>query len=274
MLPFPSHVEHPSHTTRITANPIGDSALLAQSQRIAQQFGLSWTESPSPDQPRLVLSPDGLAWHPADRGQPNLPNEKPVCSTIDRFDVDSPAARSLSQPIAKAAGLARRPKRELVVLDATAGWAEDAYLLAALGCRVHAAERNPMVAALVTDGLRRASAVHRSVVEKLDYGWNTGQNLLAHPPATPVDVVYLDPMFPDDPKRTALAKKPLRWLKEQVGDDDDAGKLFELARAAAPKRIVVKRPIKAPAIHPGAPTATMVFQGRGFRFDVYVFASI
>ena len=42
------------------------------------------------------------------------------------------------------------------VIDTTAGLGRDAWLLAALGCRVTLVERHPAVAALLADGLKRA----------------------------------------------------------------------------------------------------------------------
>ncbi|MBZ4777536.1 class I SAM-dependent methyltransferase, partial [Salmonella enterica subsp. enterica serovar Typhimurium] len=41
------------------------------------------------------------------------------------------------------------------VVDATAGLGRDAFVLASVGCRVRMLERNPVVAALLDDGLTR-----------------------------------------------------------------------------------------------------------------------
>ena len=60
------------------------------------------------------------------------------------------------QAIAKAIGLKQgsQPPR---VLDATAGLAKDAFVLACLGCPVTMTERSPHVAALVEDAIQRAA---------------------------------------------------------------------------------------------------------------------
>lgn len=42
------------------------------------------------------------------------------------------------------------------VIDATAGLGRDAFVLAAIGCKVLLVERNPIVAALLEDGVNRA----------------------------------------------------------------------------------------------------------------------
>ncbi len=59
------------------------------------------------------------------------------------------------QMIAKAVGIAQgvRPR----VLDATAGLGKDAFVLASLGCQMQLIERQPLVAALLEDGLARAA---------------------------------------------------------------------------------------------------------------------
>ena len=58
------------------------------------------------------------------------------------------------QAIAKAIGMNKGAIPS--VLDATAGLGRDAFVLASLGCKVQMLERNPVVAALLDDGLMRA----------------------------------------------------------------------------------------------------------------------
>lgn len=48
------------------------------------------------------------------------------------------------------------------VVDATAGLGRDAFVLASVGCRVRMLERNPVVAALLDDGLTRGYATRKS----------------------------------------------------------------------------------------------------------------
>ena len=58
------------------------------------------------------------------------------------------------QMIAKAVGV--QPGIRPRVLDATAGLGRDAFVLASLGCAMTLIERQPLVAALLEDGLARA----------------------------------------------------------------------------------------------------------------------
>ncbi|NJL31075.1 MAG: class I SAM-dependent methyltransferase [Phycisphaerales bacterium] len=87
------------------------------------------------------------------------------------------------------------------------------------------------------------------------------------------DVVYLDPMYPDHPQRSTAARKPMVVLRHLVGDDEDASQVFHWALRLAQKRVVVKRPLRAPELglqlSPPIKPATAIL-GKSHRFDVYV----
>ncbi|HPD31309.1 MAG TPA: class I SAM-dependent methyltransferase [Phycisphaerae bacterium] len=169
--------------------------------------------------------------------------------------------------LAKAIGFGGR---RLVVVDATAGLGRDAFLMACMGCTVTMFERCPVMAALLMDGVRRASGDpetseiinNRTQVIPADARLLLPQLSESLQP----DVVYLDPMFPARGK-SALAKKEMRICRLVAGDDEDAGALLEVALAAARKRVVVKRPLRAPALG-GSPH--IVFKGTTVRYDVYL----
>ena len=105
------------------------------------------------------------------------------------------------QGLSKAVGIkaALRPS----VLDATAGFGKDAYLLASQGCRVQLFERNPFVFALLQDGLARGVASQQETVvatcQRLSLVNQDfiESNIDALGGVGSVDVVYLDPMFPE-----------------------------------------------------------------------------
>ncbi|WAT00765.1 16S rRNA (guanine(1516)-N(2))-methyltransferase RsmJ [Rouxiella chamberiensis] len=154
------------------------------------------------------------------------------------------------------------------VVDATAGLGRDAFVLAALGCRVRMIERNPVVAALLDDGLSRG---YRDVEigpwlqERLTL--LHGSSLTALGEITPrPQVVYLDPMYPHRQK-SALVKKEMRVFQGLVGADDDADGLLEPARRLATKRIVVKRPDYAPPMADIPAQAAVTTKSH--RFDIY-----
>lgn len=155
-----------------------------------------------------------------------------------------------------------------VVVDATAGLGEDSLLLAAAGFSVRLYERDPVIAALLRDALERAAdlpgladAVSR--MELFEEDSIAAMRTLDTPP----DVVLLDPMFPERTKSAAVKKKfQLLHRLEQPCDDEFA--LLDAARAACPRKIVVKRPPKGPLLAGAKPSYQVI--GKAVRYDVIV----
>lgn len=151
------------------------------------------------------------------------------------------------------------------VIDATAGLGRDSFLLAVLGCQVTMLERNPIVATLLADGLARFKEHEgNDIAYRMDLTLGNSIETLAQVPTA--EVVYLDPMFPKREK-SALVKKEMQIFKDIVGPDADSDGLLGLAKQAATKRVVVKRPSKAPHLADEKPTYSLT--GRSSRFDIY-----
>lgn len=169
------------------------------------------------------------------------------------------------EAIAKACGLNK--KRDLQIIDATAGLGRDALVLASLGAQVTLVERNPMVAALLYDGLKRASLVANTaeLAGRMQLYFSPALTALTELPAA--DVVYLDPMFPPREK-SALVKKEMRAFHDVVGSDTDADALLAPALSLARYRVVVKRPGYAQVLAGAEPQ--LVVKGKNNRFDVYI----
>jgi len=171
------------------------------------------------------------------------------------------------QMIAKAVGVKKGVCP--TVVDGTAGFGRDAFLLAALGCRVHMIERSPIIGLLLEDGLERAAhdpdigpwVRDRLSMSVMDAGKGFGSL-----PFSP-DVVYLDPMYPEK-KKPALVKKEMRLLKLLVGDDRDAEQLLPEALRTAKARVVVKRPAHAGSL--GQRKPNMSLKTVKNRFDLYL----
>ncbi|MBA2653714.1 MAG: class I SAM-dependent methyltransferase [Gammaproteobacteria bacterium] len=169
--------------------------------------------------------------------------------------------------IAKAIGL----KGHFIprIIDATAGLGNDALVMANLGCEVTLLERSPIIFALLEDGLKRAQThlpnwinnINLLCVDSIDFL----NNELKH--QRQVDVIYLDPMFPERTK-SALVKKEMRILKSIVGEDEDAQALFRIAQRCAKKRVVVKRPRYAETLINESPS--LIYKGKATRYDVYL----
>lgn len=166
--------------------------------------------------------------------------------------------------IAKAVGI----KKDFIpqVFDATAGLGRDAFVLASLGCQVDMVERSEVVYQLLDDGLQRA--IHdqqiSTIAKRMHLHLGDAKLLMAK---TNVDVIYLDPMYPER-KKSALVKKEMRILQDINGADLDSAELMQVALNANVKRIVVKRPKGAENIAELTPNFS--YNGKNTRFDVYI----
>jgi len=173
-----------------------------------------------------------------------------------------------NQPLARAVGL--KSTAAPTVVDVTAGLGRDAFVLVWLGCTVRLVERSPIIAALLRDGLRRAAHnpdIGPTVLARLSLTVADGRDYLRGlAPTQRPDVVYLDPMYPLR-RKTALAGKDMRLLRQLAGDDDDAPELLIAALASARRRVVVKRPRRAPALAGPPPGFEIVAPNT--RFDIY-----
>lgn len=172
------------------------------------------------------------------------------------------------QMIARAVGV--RSNQHVWVADPTAGLGRDAFVLATLGCTVTCAERNPVVWALLADGLSRArnevttqGAAARLVLQRRDgLAWMDELSAQSLRP----EVVYLDPMFPSN-KGGAAVKKELQVLRDIVEDVQDERAMLERALACARRRVVLKRPRHGADIPGFVPSFTL--RGESARFDVF-----
>lgn len=169
--------------------------------------------------------------------------------------------------IGKAVNHTARP----LVWDGTGGLGRDAFVLASLGLQVEVFEQHPAVACLLADGLRRAAEMPETaeIVARicLHFG-DTGLLMpqLAAQQERP-DVVYLDPMYPERQKSTAV-KKEMAYFHGLVGAAQDESALLAAARAVAKKRVVVKRPRLGEFLAGHKPAYQ--YSGKSTRFDVYL----
>lgn len=161
-----------------------------------------------------------------------------------------------------------RGVEEIRVFDATAGLGEDSMLLAAAGFSVTMCESDPVIAALLADGLRRAvdDPVLSGIVGHMSLVEGDSIEILPSLAEAP-DVVYLDPMFPARTKSAAVKKK-FQLLHRLESPCADEASLMGAALAARPRKIVVKRPIKAPVLAGVRPSHSI--SGKAVRYDVIV----
>lgn len=201
----------------------------------------------------------------------------PAGPVLRRSDpaVRGPAVRSAlhvvrrgRDPLLRAVAGRRGGRSDGVVADATAGLGADAGALAEAGWRVEMFERAPFLAALLEEGLE---ALRRSEDPRLReraarmrlhaQDAEVGLPALSLVPA----VVLLDPMYPRS--KGGAKGAGIDLLRELLGppDDAEAKRLLRAAQAVA-RRVVVKRPRKAP---PLAAHVSGSILGRTTRFDLY-----
>ena len=158
-----------------------------------------------------------------------------------------------------------KPGRKAI--DATAGMGEDAFLLAAQGYEVTLFEQNPVIAVLLKDALRRAKKhpVLKDIASRMNLVQDNsveGMSKLLDP----VDVIYLDPMFPARQKSRLINKK-LQLIQKLEPPCSEETDLFDAAISASPSKIIVKRPLKSEFLAGRKPSYTL--NGKAIRYDCY-----
>ena len=192
----------------------------------------------------------------------------------------------------------KKTTQPLTVLDATAGFGHDAFLLAAAGCQVTLVEQMPLLAYLLEQAVQRArnstnnlllSAAQRMIVESAN-----SVMLMQQWSANRPDVVYLDPMYAHAEnetkrglKKSAAVKKNMAFLQRltshkaidlsraQAGHNQNCHDelnsegegMIEAALALAKRKVVVKRAPGAEWLGGLKPASSLT--GKATRFDIY-----
>lgn len=190
-----------------------------------------------------------------------------LCVEFSAPDIERRRKQGIrSQGLGKALGL--KKLKQATVLDATAGLGRDAFLMAAAGCQLQLLEKSAVVWALLADGLARASRAGgelATISARVQLQHNDFLNIAGQ--LSQVDIVYLDPMFPQPGKR-GKSKKGMFLLQELLGHDEERPELLSAARALAKHRVVVKRARLSPALAGVEPDIS--FKGSSNRYDVYL----
>lgn len=257
--------------------------LIEQTRKLAEQWGFNYYETQTKIADGdffLQLTPERLQLIQTDNHSPG-----PIFTD---FTAGQISHRRLfgggkGQTIAKAVGLNKYASP--LILDATAGMGKDAFVFASLGARVMLMERSPISAALLNDALQRAAtdSTIAPIIERMSLIFADARQLTLNQETNLIlfndlrtlqqkqlprpDVVYLDPMFPHR-KKSAQIKKEMLAFQSLIGDDQDSHELLNICRSIATKRVVVKRPVKAPFLDEQKPTLAMTMKKH--RFDIYI----
>lgn len=277
----------------VPAVSCSDPALQNKARELANRLGLSVESSDeSPDGMRLPgegsAEPDRLLLRVSRNGLELVKPDDPKLNGAVRADFIAGHAayrrkqqkkELLVRAVEGKGGKGGKGGASLNIIDATGGLGRDSFLLAAAGHRVRIFEREPIIAALLADGLERA-AVHPETaaicarirliigdavpalkaLQAAGAGQGGGEG-------EGVDAVYLDPMFPER-RKSALVKKELQLLQLLARPDSAPERLLTAALRVAAQRVVVKRPLKAPFLTDRSPSHSL--SGKTVRFDVYL----
>ncbi|MGP4962934.1 class I SAM-dependent methyltransferase [Psychrobacter celer] len=175
------------------------------------------------------------------------------------------------------------------VIDATAGFGHDSLILASTGAQVTMLEQQPLMALLLLVEQQRMSAqpnwqklmsrLHIINTDALSYFATLPADMTGATKA--VDVVYLDPMFPEDSYQDsktgkgAKVGKHMQALHQLASPPtlDEERQMLQHAQAIVRQnsdkqgRVVVKRPQLAPALANQPPNES--WHNEAVRFDGY-----
>ena len=251
----------PSPVPALAVSYSGTAALAPTARALATSLNVDFVAPCTPSSAAILLVVTATQLQLCDARNPRT---GPIAIDFTQRDVrrHSPSL-SRRQPLARAIGAKHR-----TVVDATAGFGQDAFLLACMGYRVTAIERCAPLHALLQDGIRRACndpLLAAAIGGRLHLIYGEAAALL--PSLAAAEVIYMDPMFPAKRKKSAAVSKEMRLLRVLSGDDLDASQLFASARVHASARVVVKRPHHAP---PLMEAPDLSYGGKLVRYDVYL----
>lgn len=236
-----------------------DSTIIQKAQDLAVHLGLDYQPVHNQDPYQLVLTNSRLELRETD---------SPAGGVFVDFVGGTAQQRrkfggGVGQELARAVGLkgGHRPQ----VTDISAGLGRDAFVLASLGCTVQLIERNPVVWALLQNGLERAAQDSEvaEITARMTLHLGSAQHWL---PELNSEVIYFDPMYPAK-RKAALPKKEMRLFHGIVGSDQDSAEVLQFARQYA-RRVTVKRPAGAESVGNLKPQAQI--SSKNTRFDIYL----
>ena len=174
------------------------------------------------------------------------------------------------------------------VIDATAGFGHDSLILASTGAQVTMLEQQPLMALLLLAEQQRMSALPnwQKLMTRLNIINTDALSYFATLQAKSisatkeVDVVYLDPMFPEDSYQDSKTGKGAKVGKHMQALHqlarpptlEEESQLLQSAQAivsqnASQGRVVVKRPQLAPLLAHQQPSES--WHNEAIRFDGY-----
>jgi 16S rRNA (guanine1516-N2)-methyltransferase len=156
----------------------------------------------------------------------------------------------------------------LNIFDATAGMLSDTMIFLSLGHQVVACEQSKIIFLLIRDACERAKT-SLPFLDNLTLLNGDARDIYNEKKDINFDVIYLDPLYP----KTSKASKGsgeidlLRKIIDLEGIEDAGDSIFHTFQSADCKKIILKRPIKAPLI---CNKINYQIKGKSTRFDIYI----
>lgn len=151
-----------------------------------------------------------------------------------------------------------------IILDATGGLAMDAFKLSMLGARVYIYEKNVLLFYLIKEAINNYYFKKDFFVFNKDSTKEFSNLEKTFKP----DIIYLDPMF-QTKKKMAKVKKEFQILQSLIGPPEQEEDLLKTALTVKPKRVVVKRMLKAEPIKSDR-EINFSYEGKTSRYDIYL----
>ena len=189
------------------------------------------------------------------------------------IDVEKFAQQQRSFPAAKQGAFNQAlGKKTKNILDATGGWGNDALLMCSQGYSVMLCERNPVMALLLLDAMRRLAStswVRQNQISVPQIIQGDAIKFLHSNLFNPdlFDSAYLDPMYPAKRKKSAAVNKHMYLLKKMIGADADSVDLLKASLCSGIARTIVKRPSYA---DPLVTNPSDRFSSKLVSYDVYL----
>ena len=120
------------------------------------------------------------------------------------------------------------------ILDCTAGFGRDSFLLDSMGHDVTMIENSPIVAMLLKNALRRSNNINIKLFFGNAYDYMKHSN-------EKYDYIYIDFMF-EKLKNKSLSSKNDEALKMISFNDNDKNRIIQLAQSVSNKKVIVKEP--------------------------------
>ena len=145
------------------------------------------------------------------------------------------------------------------ILDCTAGFGRDSFLLDSMGHDVTMIENSPIVAMLLKNALRRSNNINIKLFFGNAYDYMKHSN-------EKYDYIYIDFMF-EKLKNKSLSSENDEALKMISFNDNDKNKIIQLAQSVSNKKVIVKEPRNTVS---GILKPNYIIKTRLLKYNIYL----